>query len=343
MKKSSIFLLLAAVTGIAFIWRKTTGISQLAKQVGFVPRINGFPTVKNGNLVVPAAVDITNPSFGSIKVEIVNGAAIIGGIQLATLNIPNVASVNIKANSTSTLEGFAISIPINTLLQVLNANIYDVINKNFDAIKEQLSVRLDAVIGGVLNVSVSHSFATDANTQSIGLTSAGRRTLKPFADYSAYIPARTELIKSDRIVIPQGTVEDTVHLMHEVVRTTLADTKRLSQWLKRNTLTDTIQSVFNFIYTHIQYERDSVLCEQVRRPLRTLWDRAGDCDCFATLIGSILTNLDIPFKFRIAAYNGRDYFQHVYVIIPTEDGYLTCDPVLDSCFDEKKPTKVKDF
>ena len=83
--------------------------------------------------------------------------------------------------------------------------------------------------------------------------------------------------------------------------------------------------------------------EQVRRPLRTLYDQKGDCDCYATLIGSMLYNLGIPFKFRIAEYANKGYYQHVYVIVPYSGGYFTVDPVLDNFNQEKPTTNHKDF
>lgn len=341
--KSTLFLILgAAAVGIAMLWRKVSGVSDLAQNVTFKPYINGIPSVKNWSLSVPVGVEISNPTSGRLSVEIKGGAAYVNGTELVTLSIPAAAKVDIAANGTSKLEGLNISAPITTLLQFISDNIYNVINGDLEQIKRLLSVRVDAVVGGTLNVSVTHSFADDA-TQNLGLVSNGRRSLKPFSDYSAYLPPRTELLRTDSIVIPGGSVEDTVRLMREVVRTTLSDTARLSRWLRRNTVRDTVESVWNFVYNYIQYERDSSLREQVRRPLRTLYDRAGDCDCYATLIGSILTNLDIPFRFRIAEYNNRGYYQHVYVIVPTERGYYTCDPVLDRCFEEKPPTRIKDF
>ena len=97
------------------------------------------------------------------------------------------------------------------------------------------------------------------------------------------------------------------------------------------------------VVQHIEYVPDSAVMEQVRRPLRTLYDQKGDCDCYATLIGSILTNLGIPFSLRIAKYNGRSYFQHVYVVVREGDKELVVDPVVDKCFYEKKPSEKKDF
>jgi hypothetical protein len=88
---------------------------------------------------------------------------------------------------------------------------------------------------------------------------------------------------------------------------------------------------------------DDRFIEQVRRPLRCLYDKKGDCDCYATLIGSMLENLNIPYKFRIAAYNGNENYQHVYVIVPNGTGYYTCDPVVDRFNYEKPPSKTKDF
>jgi transglutaminase-like putative cysteine protease len=131
--------------------------------------------------------------------------------------------------------------------------------------------------------------------------------------------------------------------MHRIVSEHSSDTKKLAQKLKAANLRDTLRNIWNFVYTYIQYEPDSKLFEQLRRPLRTLHDQKGDCDCYAILIGSVLTNLNIPYSFRVAEYENRGFFQHVYVVVPNGGGYITVDPVVEK-FDYEKPfTKKKDF
>ena len=64
-----------------------------------------------------------------------------------------------------------------------------------------------------------------------------------------------------------------------------------------------------------QYKLDKKGLEQLRRPARTWADRKSgvDCDCMSIFASSILTNLQIPHKFRITKYS-QDSWQHVYVI-----------------------------
>ncbi len=185
---------------------------------------------------------------------------------------------------------------------------------------------------------------TPAAVSGLGLVAASQRKIRDISDYIAYIPPRENLKYNDHIVHPDGTVRDTGELMRAVVEKYYTDVTQLAKHLKRDTLKDTLQSIWDFVYTHIQYVPDSRVREQVRRPLRTLYDQKGDCDCFATLIGALLRNLDIEFKFRIAAYSAGRY-QHVYVVVPLEstDQYWVVDPVLDKCFAEKPTSKFFDL
>jgi hypothetical protein len=177
----------------------------------------------------------------------------------------------------------------------------------------------------------------------LGLTAASLRDIKPMSDYVNYIPPKEELKRNDLIVIQNGSVEDTVRMMHKVAGDYKSDTAMLAKLLQGKNTRETVGNMFNFVYNYIQYVPDSKVLEQVRRPLRTLWDRKGDCDCYSVLIASMCNNLNIPYKFRIAAYGGRANYQHVYVVVPSSSGELICDPVVDKPFYEKSPSKYKDF
>lgn len=183
--------------------------------------------------------------------------------------------------------------------------------------------------------------ATKTSVSGLGLVANSKRKIKDIGDYIAYIPGKENLNNKDLVVIADGNAQDTANLMHKVVDKYYTDVTTLANRLKQDTLKDTLQNIWNFVYTHIDYVPDSRVREQVRRPLRTLYDQKGDCDCYATLIGSLLKNLGIGFRFRIAAYSAGVY-QHVYVVVPYDGGYYTVDPVLDECFAEKTPSKFFD-
>jgi hypothetical protein len=170
---------------------------------------------------------------------------------------------------------------------------------------------------------------------------AGYRAIKNGSQYDRYF-SKPETV--DRVIIEDGEVDETVDLMKRVVWKYIDDTKRIAQFLKASTLNKTCENIWTFLHDHIQYRLDKKGVEQLRRPCRS-WDERKDgidCDCFSIFVSSILTNLDIPHKFRITKYN-TDQFQHVYVIVPTGKQYITIDCVLSSFDTEKDFSQNKDF
>jgi hypothetical protein len=148
----------------------------------------------------------------------------------------------------------------------------------------------------------------------------------------------------DRVIIEDGEVDDTVELMKKVAWKYLNDTKKISAYLKGNTIEETCRNIWNFLYNHIQYKLDKRGLEQLRRPCRSWAERSTgiDCDCFSIFVSSILTNLQIPHKFRITKYD-QDMYQHVYVVVPKENGEYIIDCVIARFNYEKPFTEKKDF
>ena len=169
---------------------------------------------------------------------------------------------------------------------------------------------------------------------------------RPIQDGSRYERFFARPEDSDRIIIEDGEVDETVDLMKKVVWKYINDTKQIASYLKGSTLRQTCENIWNFLYHHVQYKLDKKGLEQLRRPNRSWADRKTgiDCDCFSIFVSSILTNLKIPHRFRITKYN-RDVYQHVYVVVPIlgTAKYYTIDCVL-SQFNYEKPFKQqKDF
>lgn len=171
----------------------------------------------------------------------------------------------------------------------------------------------------------------------------GYRPIKEGSQYERFF-ARPE--DSDRIIIEDGEVDETVDLMKKVVWKYISDTKQIATYLKGSTHRQSCENIWNFLYHHVQYKLDKKGLEQLRRPNRSWAERKTgiDCDCFSIFVSSILTNLKIPHRFRITKYN-RDVYQHVYVVVPIPGTakYYTIDCVL-SQFNYEKPFKQqKDF
>lgn len=171
---------------------------------------------------------------------------------------------------------------------------------------------------------------------------SGYRPIKDGKQYEQFFGIAED---RDRVIIEDGEVDDTVELMKKVVWKYIGDTKKIAHYLKASSIKETCRNIWDFLYDHIQYKLDQKGLEQLRRPARSWQERQTgiDCDCFSVFVSSILTNLKIPHKFRITKYD-QENFQHVYVIVPREEGgHYTIDCVL-SQFDYEKPfTAKKDF
>ena len=182
-----------------------------------------------------------------------------------------------------------------------------------------------------------------SNKLSIQTMSSGYRPIQDGKQFEQFFGIPDE---KDKVVIQDGEVEDTVELMKKVVWRYLNDTKKIAEYLKGSSIRETCENIWNFLYNHIQYKLDKRGLEQLRRPCRSWNERTTgiDCDCFSIFVSSILTNLKTPHNFRITKYD-QDIFQHVYVVVPTEDkkSYYTIDCVLSRFNYEKPFTEKKDF
>ncbi len=146
-----------------------------------------------------------------------------------------------------------------------------------------------------------------------------------------------------------ATVADTIRFIPQVVRETLFHTERIAQVLKGRDVRETCRNIWQFVYDHIAYKKDEDGKEQVRSPARAWHDRGNiqgvDCDCYTVFISSILSNLNIRHKLRITKYK-EDRFQHIYPIVPLNDGtYITIDCVVrnfnyEEPYSEKKDTNM---
>ncbi len=166
----------------------------------------------------------------------------------------------------------------------------------------------------------------------------GRRNIESGDQYNVLFPQPDgENVR----ILKFAALSDTVELMQSVIRSTLNDTKKLAQRLTASTVPQTCANVWKFVFNHLQYRKDEQGKEQVRRPARSWKDRklGVDCDCMTVFIGSLLTNLGIPFTIRLTRYTS-DEFEHVYPVAKTSQGTIIMDTVVHQ-FDYEVPYKSK--
>ena len=117
-------------------------------------------------------------------------------------------------------------------------------------------------------------------------------------------------------------------------------TKKIAKKLKQNSLPKTVKSIHNFLYDHIQYSADSER-QNLRSPNRSWIERKEGIDCksYSIFAGSILSNLNIPFKFRkITQPSNPQRWSHVFIIVPHQGKELIIDATIPF---HKKATAVK--
>ena len=168
----------------------------------------------------------------------------------------------------------------------------------------------------------------------------GKRHIKSGDEYNHLFPsAQGEYITVQKNA---STLDHTIPLMKKVVAETLDDTVEIAKLLKADTEKQTCQNIWEFCFNHLQYQKDEPGIEQVRRPARVWKDRKNkgvDCDCMSVFIGSILTNLGIPFSFRLTKYTSPE-FEHVYPIAHTKNGVVIIDAVVHK-FNREVPYSSK--
>lgn len=141
-----------------------------------------------------------------------------------------------------------------------------------------------------------------------------------------------------------ANVGHTVRFIPKVVSETLFHTTGISRLLKGNSIKETCQRIWDFVYTHINYRKDEDGKEQVRSPARAWHDRyqGVDCDCYTVFISSILSNLRVPHFLRIVKYSGNNY-SHIYPVVSLFGKDIILDCVVDRFNYEEPFTQKKDF
>ncbi|MBN8865895.1 MAG: hypothetical protein J0H92_21150 [Sphingobacteriales bacterium] len=165
-----------------------------------------------------------------------------------------------------------------------------------------------------------------------------KRHIRPGNEYDHLFPSSQN---DNKTIRRNANLDHTLDFIPKVVQETIDQTKLIAQRLKGRTNYETCKNIWHFIYGHINYKKDEEGFEQIRSPARAWHDRKQgvDCDCYSVFISSILTNLGIPHILRITKYH-REYFQHIYPIVPNDSRHITIDCVTDQ-FNYEVPFREK--
>ena len=142
-------------------------------------------------------------------------------------------------------------------------------------------------------------------------------------------------VACDSEALGSGNTFETVKLILQMVRKYQYQTAKLSPLLKKSSLKETVNSIYNFLYNHLQYKADK-RDQLLRSPACAFKQRISGVDCktYSIFASCILSNLGIKHYIRQIkqpTFN-PELYTHVYVVIPTNQttgslktGYLIID------------------
>lgn len=333
------------------IYSKVSRTKNLVKSLQFLPfwygSVSDMQIDINKGIKLPLGLDIMNRSESHIKIRIDSFEAVNRDGTTIAYSAPGTYEAELLPQQTARIKNLNIWIPQSVAISLIASGITSLINSDSSTILNKAKSLINGCVFNItatVNDSITASIQVDmeggeVTLDGLGLVCAEDRKIRPLSEYVHFLPNQDNLLYEDPFVISDVEPQQTAAFIRRVAEKYKGDTKILANELKGNTNSQTVQNIWNFVANYIKYTEDSKECEQVRRPLRTLYDQKGDCDCYSALIASICENLNLNYIVRIAEYEKRGYFQHVYVII---EG-MPCDPVTDRCFYEKPYTDKKDF
>lgn len=158
---------------------------------------------------------------------------------------------------------------------------------------------------------------------------SAKRHIKSGADYEHYFSTPRGI---NDLIKRHSTLRDTVAFLPSSILKTYKQTALIAPIFRGLTTKETCKNIWNWVYAHINYEKDDLGKEQIRSPRRSFWDRfrGVDCDDYTVFISTILCNLNIKHTLRVAKYSVKNGFQHIYPVVPIGNGnYITVDCVVD--------------
>jgi len=136
---------------------------------------------------------------------------------------------------------------------------------------------------------------------------------------------------SDCSLLPKSSCEatvlgngDTYHsmdLIKDFIDQDTNQTKELSKTLRGSSLKETIDNVYGFLYSNLQYQTDGAT-QYLRSPACSCASRKEGLDCksYSIFAGCILSNLGISYRIRKIrqSHDSPGKFSHVYIVVPKD-------------------------
>jgi hypothetical protein len=142
-----------------------------------------------------------------------------------------------------------------------------------------------------------------------------KRNLLGGQEYEPLFPK----VACDKTKLGNGNTFDTVRMIKDMVIKYQYQTKQVAKLLQKETLKETCDKIYWFLYHHIQYKADGME-QMLRSPACAFKQRVEGVDCktYSIFASCLLVNMGVRHFIRqIKQPSFRpDLFTHVYVIVP---------------------------
>lgn len=151
-----------------------------------------------------------------------------------------------------------------------------------------------------------------------------QRKIKSGNKYDKYF----EKVSCKSSFVGKGNTTFGMQQMKQLAKEHQYQTAEIAKQLRKNTIQETVSSIYEFLYDHLQYQLDGY-DQQLRSPACSWQQRKSGIDCksYSVFASTILLNLGIKHYFRKIkqpAYNPGGW-THVYVIVPDGENYYVID------------------
>lgn len=163
------------------------------------------------------------------------------------------------------------------------------------------------------------------------INNALHRPLTGGNSFNKYIPSST----CEKSYLGEGDTFFSMDGIKANILKNYTQTAKLAPQLQKNSLSETVTSIYDFLYNHIQYKADGA-DQNLRSPACSWHVRKEGIDCksYSIFAGCLLASLGIKFYIRKIKQPGMlpSEFTHVYIIVPKDQktgslnsGYFVID------------------
>lgn len=146
-----------------------------------------------------------------------------------------------------------------------------------------------------------------------------------------------------RVITTNADIPDIVKAILIGDKESRTFTLDFAKQLKGRTVRDTLKNIWSFTKNNVDYVRDNPGSEVVKSAAKTLKDRSGDCKSMSILNGSIMYELGIPYKYRVAFYDNEKEQGHIYPVAMVNGQEVFVDSVVDYFNYEVTPSSYTDY